>query len=288
MAKRSASGSSLELREIDGVEAARAKVRMFGTSLPVCTYLTDGLLIDAGPTRLERELMPFFRERRIERLAVSHVHEDHCGLAAWLQTEQGTSVYIPAGAEKAAARRARIPLYRRLFWGPRPPFDAEVFPERIETESHTFEVIRTPGHTRDHVCLFEPARGWLFSGDVYARSEPKLIFAEEDFPELVRTLNRLLELDVGTLFCAHAGVVEDGLRALAAKRDYLLRIGEEVRHYLGLGYSLRRIDRILFPKKPALTRISMGEWSSLNLVRGAAKLSEVGDQRSEIGIQNRR
>lgn len=272
MAKRGTSESSLWVREMDGVEAAGAKVRMFGTSLPVCTYLMDGLLIDAGPGRLERAFMPFFRERRIERLAVSHVHEDHCGLATRLQAEQGALAYIPAGAEDSAAQRAIIPLYRRLFWGRRPPFAADVFPERIETESHTFEVIRTPGHTRDHVCLFEPSRGWLFSGDVYTRSEPKLIFAEEDVPELVRTLNRLLELDVGTLFCAHAGVVEDGRRALAAKRDYLLRIGEQVRHYLGLGYSLRRIDRILFPEKPALTRISMGEWSSLNLVRGAAEV----------------
>ena len=287
MAKRYRNGSSLELRDVDGVEAARAKIRMFGTSLPVCTYLTDGLLVDAGPGRLERSFMPFFRERRIVRLAVTHVHEDHCGLAARLQTERGAPAYIPAGAEYSAAQRARLPLYRRLFWGPRPPFSADVFPERIETESHTFQVIRTPGHTRDHVCLFEPSRGWLFSGDVYARSEPKLIFAEEDVPELVRTLNRLLELDVGTLFCAHAGVVEDGRRALAAKRDYLLRIGQQVRHYLGLGYSLRRIDRILFPEKPSLTRISMGEWSSLNLVRGAAELSEVGDRVSEVGAQRR-
>jgi len=184
MAKRGNSGSSLEVREVDGVEAARAKVRMFGTSLPVCTYLTDGMLVDAGPARLEREFMPFFRERCIERLAVSHVHEDHCGLAAQIQAEQGTSVYIPAGAEDAAARRAKIPLYRRLFWGPRPPFDAEAFPDRIETGSHTFEVIRTPGHTRDHVCLFEPSRGWLFSGDVYTRSDPRLLFAEEHVPDL--------------------------------------------------------------------------------------------------------
>jgi len=272
MAKQGKSGSSLEVREVDGVEATRAKVRMFGTSLPVCTYLTDGLLIDAGPARLERELMPFFRERRIDRLAVTHVHEDHCGLAARLQVEQGAPAYIPAGAEKAAARRARVPLYRRLFWGPRPPFDAEVFPERIETERHFFEVIRTPGHTRDHVCLFEPSRGWLFSGDVFIRRDPKLLFGEERVPELVRTLNRLLELDVGILFCAHAGIVEDGWRALAAKRDYLLRIGEQVRHYVALGYTPEWIDKILFPGKPAMTRISMGEWSSLNLVRGAAEV----------------
>ena len=260
------------MREMDGVEAARAKVRMFGTSLPVCAYLSDGLLIDTGPARLREELMPYFRSRSIHRVAVTHVHEDHCGLAAELQSERGLSAYVPAGAEERVRRRARLPLYRRIFWGPRPAFEAEVFPERVETERHSFEVVRTPGHTRDHVCLFEPSKGWLFSGDVYTRSDPQLLFAEEDVPELVRTLDRLLELDVGTLFCAHAGVVEMGWRALAAKRDYLLRIGEQVRHYQGLGYSLKRIDRILFPKKPAMTRISLGEWSSLNLIRGAAKL----------------
>ncbi|MCF8085831.1 MAG: MBL fold metallo-hydrolase [Desulfohalobiaceae bacterium] len=288
MADRGKREPTLGVREIDGVEAAGAKVRMLGTSLPVYAYSTDGLLIDTGPTRLEQVFMPFFRDRRIDRLAVTHVHEDHCGQAAALQAEKGVTACVPRGAEERALRRARLPLYRRIFWGPRPAFAPEAFPDRIETERHTFEVVRAPGHTRDHVCLFESSRRWLFSGDVYTRSQPSLIFGEEDVPELVRTLNRLLELDVGTLFCAHAGVVEDGWRALATKRDYLLRIGEQVRHYRKLGYSLKRIDRVLFPKKPAMTRISLGEWSSLNLVRGAASLSEVGDQRSEIGIQYRK
>jgi glyoxylase-like metal-dependent hydrolase (beta-lactamase superfamily II) len=274
MAARDENRTGLRVRELDGVETAVAKVRMLGTRLPVCTYLTDGLLIDTGPKRLERAFMPFFRDRRIERLAVTHVHEDHCGLAAGLLAEKGIVAQVPAGSEDRARNRARLPLYRRIFWGPRPAFSAEAFPEWIETERHTFQIIRTPGHTRDHVCLFEPRRGWLFSGDLYTRSEPRLIFAEEHVPDMVRTLNHLLELDVGTLFCAHAGVVEDGRRALAVKRDYLLRIGEQVRHYLDLGYPPERIDRILFPKKPAMTLISLGEWSSLNLVRGAAALEE--------------
>jgi glyoxylase-like metal-dependent hydrolase (beta-lactamase superfamily II) len=238
----------------------------------VFAYLTDGLLIDTGPGKLRSSFLPFFQSRRIDRLAVTHVHEDHCGLAAELQREKGLTAYVPSGAEERALRRARLPLYRRIFWGPQPAFSPEAFPDRIETENHTFQVVCAPGHTQYHICLFEPSRGWLFSGDVFARSEPSLIFGEEDVPEMVRTLDRLLELDVGTLFCAHAGVVENGLQALAAKRDYLLRIGERVRHYLGLGYPLRRIDRILFPKKPALTHISLGEWSSLNLVRSAARL----------------
>jgi glyoxylase-like metal-dependent hydrolase (beta-lactamase superfamily II) len=208
----------------------------------------------------------------VKRLALTHVHEDHCGLAAGLQAEKGLTAQVPSGTEEQASRRARLPLYRRIFWGPRSAFSAEALPDRIETERRTFRVLHAPGHTRNHVCLFEPSRGWLFSGDVYTRSEPSLIFGEEDVPELVRTLDRLLELDVGTLFCAHAGVVENGLQALAAKRDYLLRIGERVRHYLGRGHPLRRIDQILFPKKPALTHISLGEWSSLNLVRSAARL----------------
>jgi hypothetical protein len=31
-------------------------------------------------------------------------------------------------------------------------------------EAYLFEVIPTPGHCPDHVCLFEREQGWLFNG----------------------------------------------------------------------------------------------------------------------------
>ena len=36
------------------------------------------------------------------------------------------------------------------------------------TSAHvTLTPIHAPGHSPDHICLFEPERGWLFSGDTY-------------------------------------------------------------------------------------------------------------------------
>ncbi|SDI42922.1 MBL fold metallo-hydrolase [Natribacillus halophilus] len=49
----------------------------------------------------------------------------------------------------------------------------------IETSYHRFYLIEAPGHTADHVCLFEPYQGWLFSGDLYITPYPKVFLQEE-------------------------------------------------------------------------------------------------------------
>ena len=39
--------------------------------------------------------------------------------------------------------------------------------EWLETPRFRFRVIHTPGHSADHIALYEPNRRWLFSGDLY-------------------------------------------------------------------------------------------------------------------------
>jgi glyoxylase-like metal-dependent hydrolase (beta-lactamase superfamily II) len=53
-------------------------------------------------------------------------------------------------------------------------------PETIVTGRFAFQVVETPGHCQGHVCLFEPSRGWCFTGDLFAREKPKFIRPEEN------------------------------------------------------------------------------------------------------------
>ncbi len=274
MTSRERSARGPRIREHDGVMEIGSKVSMLGTSLPVFLYWVDGLLIDTGAYRMRREMLPFLRSQPLERVALTHTHEDHSGLAPYLQREKGLVPTVPEESVKQVERRAKLPLYRRLFWGPRKAFRASAHPEVIRTRNFCFRVLQSPGHTREHVCFLEESKGWLFSGDLFVRSRPGLFFAQEYVADMIRTLQSLAQVNFEYLFCGHAGMVAEGRQALRQKLDYLLEMKEAVQHYRQLGYSPEQTDRILFPHKPLMNRISMGEWSSLNMVHGLYKMTE--------------
>ncbi|WP_051564509.1 MBL fold metallo-hydrolase [Desulfovermiculus halophilus] len=251
----------------EDVGCLSSKASVFGTSLPVWTYWLDGLLIDAGPYSLGRDLIPLYRKLHIQQVALTHYHEDHSGLAACVQNEKHAPVHMPSRFKHLADKPARLPVYRRLFWGKRPAFTAHPLSQSISTGRYRFQVIPAPGHTQDHVVFWEPNCGWLFSGDVFVRSRPELSLYEEDMSGLIQTLQVMAGLDFDTLFCSHAGPQREGKRLLVQKLEYLLHIQDKARQLHEQGWPSRQIARTIFPKKRFVEYISRGEWSRENLVK---------------------
>ena len=256
----------LRIETHDGVTCVGGKASLLGTSIPVWVYLIDGLLVDTGPYALKKPLVEVFSEHSLERVVLTHRHEDHAGLAAWLEQELGVDVLAPPSAIAELAAPARLPLYRRLIWGRRPGFSAQPIPGEIETAGHRFRVIAAPGHTKEHIVLFEPDTGWLFSGDVFVRSTPVVAFAEEDMTELMRSLESLLRLDVTMLFCSHAGPLLEGHRALTEKLEKLEALRRRVGELRSDGLPDAQIASRLFPKKSLVEVVSRGEWSRRRLI----------------------
>jgi glyoxylase-like metal-dependent hydrolase (beta-lactamase superfamily II) len=123
----------------------------------------------------------------VREFLVTHVHRDHYTQAVALRREFGTRVSL-GEAERATldllrtldrnpeADRLRAAgaadLARRIEgWHPPELADWEYpdgwLADRREIELHTrsLTVIATPGHTRGHVVLHDPAAGTLFAGD---------------------------------------------------------------------------------------------------------------------------
>lgn len=263
----------VEVTRFEGVTVGRVRARLLATTVPFHLYFVDGLLVDTGPYSLRREIEPFLRELPIEQVAVTHLHEDHCGLASMLAS-RGLPVHCPGESVEDAAREPRLPLYRRLIWGRRPPFPAKPLPDVLRAGARIFQVLGAPGHTADHAAFYEPERGWLFTGDLFLTPRPKLVFREEDLSATLRTLTNLAGLEVRVLFDTHAGPLCDGRRLLGEKRHYLEELGSRVAALRRKGLSDPAIDRRLFPRRPALTYLSRGEWSSLQMVRTAPARKE--------------
>ncbi|HBQ25924.1 MAG TPA: Zn-dependent hydrolase [Syntrophomonas sp.] len=248
------------------ITIGRGVCSLLGTTIVVYLYVVDGLLIDAGPKRLKRESSKFFQEHQIDQVALTHVHEDHSGMAAWLQSKMQVPIYLHEMSIPEASKRGRYLFYRQLMWGGRPTFISQPFPEVLTTGKHIFDVIDSPGHMKYHKVFHEKNQGWLFTGDLYVRPKPFVAFYDENMKDTIASLQKLLQLDFDTVFCAHSGVVENGKAMLQEKLNYLLNLQEKVEGLRRQGLTDREVDQKLFPKIPLITKVSRGEWSSYNII----------------------
>ncbi len=241
-----------------------------GNKLPIFLFLVDGLLVDTGPSSLSKKSMTFFQTHNIDQVALTHVHEDHCGMAAWLQENKQVPILLHKDSIDAASRKAVLPLYRLRIWGERRPFRGQSLPEEIRTPNYRFQPIDTPGHCANHVVLYEEKKGWLFTGDVFVSIKQHVAFREENLGEMIESLEKLLKLDFDTIFCAHSGVQTDGYRLLEEKLTFLVDLQDKVRALEAEGMSPRMIDRELFPIKHPISDVSEGEGTSYNMVKTLA------------------
>lgn len=256
----------------DGVQMARGTVGFLGASYKACLFVVDGLVIDTGPLTMRSQSIPFLRDIPVEQVALTHLHEDHVGLANWLSQAKGAEIFIHSKAVPVAAKGSPLPWHRRLCWGNYIPFAARPLPEKIERDHHTFEVIPTPGHTEDHVVYYDRNKGWLFTGDLFVTTRPVQWDPSESAEQYFQSFERVLSLDFDTIFCGHAGIIAGkGKELLREKYEYLLDLREKVVALYNKGYTLRQIDRTLFPKKPVSTYITSGQWSSFHLVGSLLK-----------------
>ena len=236
-----------------------AEVRVF-------LYAVDGLLIDSGPQSHEEEWIAFFRSHKIDQVALTHSHEDHSGMAPWLQENLDIPIYLHPGSIDAAHVEPTYLPYRQEMWGYRHTYDPTPMPKIIRTPNHIFEVIDAPGHHPYHNAFFEREQKWLFTGDLYLGTKLYVCFEDENMTQTIETIEKLLELDFDTIFCAHAGVIENGKVRLQKKLDYLKNLRQQVHELRNQGKTDHEIDDEIFDFKLPITDVSNGEWSSCNII----------------------
>ncbi len=237
-------------------------------------YLVDGLLVDSGCPATGARLAAWCRGQPIRQVVNTHHHEDHSGGNAVLRRELGLTVAAAPAAVPILADFPHLQFYRRLAWGQPANVTVDTLGEVVETEHYGFEVIPTPGHCPDHVCLWEPREGWLFSGDLFVRERVRYLRADEDMDKLLASLRRALALRPQLLVCSHSGLVEDACGALQRKIDFWQQMAEQVRTLHAQGLSPRQITARLSGSEGLLTFLSAGHFSKINLVR---ELLEVDD-----------
>ncbi len=229
-------------------------------------YLIDGLLIDSGPYTLAEEAIQFFNAHRINQVFLSHIHEDHSGMAYWLQEQMQVPIYIHEGSVEEAGQEPDLAGYRLDIWGRRRAFKPRPIGDTIRTSRYVFDVIDTPGHYPYHKVLHEKNRGWLFSGDLLNNLRPKSVMLGEDMSATILSLKKVLGLNITTIFCAHSGIRRNAEVVLQYKLSYLLDLQYNIRELRNSGMSNNEITQQLFPGPDPLGDTSGGEFSPYYLV----------------------
>jgi glyoxylase-like metal-dependent hydrolase (beta-lactamase superfamily II) len=135
------------------------------------------------------------RHLRVRFLVITHAHWDHFADADALRAAVGASI-VTHHMEASRLEAPAETLYQVPFEIPSVHPDALLEEgDLLEIGGFHFHVMHTPGHSPGSICLYEPDRKLLFSGDTlfhngYGRTD--LPGANEE--ELWKSLARLAEL----------------------------------------------------------------------------------------------
>ncbi len=235
-------------------------------------YLVDGLMIDTGCAFCTPELVGALAGQSLKTIVNTHTHEDHIGGNGRLQ-RQWPALEIaahPLALPVLADPRSCQPLhpYRRLMWGWPEPSEGRAVAdgEILATGKYAFEVLYTPGHSADHICLFEPDRGWLLTGDLFVGGRDRALRADCDIWQIIASLKRLAALPARTLYPGSARVRDDPATELAAKIAHLEGLGEQVLALHRQGRSVRQIVRALCGRPMWIEGLTLGHFSRRWLV----------------------
>jgi glyoxylase-like metal-dependent hydrolase (beta-lactamase superfamily II) len=172
----------------------------------------------------------------VSKLAISHAHPDHCGLAGRIKRESGCDVVMHElestfimsryrepdlilpeviewlgatgleGDERDEIARGSMPA--RFLVDPVDPDHPVHGGEMIQVGDFAFEVIWTPGHSPGHICLYEPNFRLLLTGDhVLPSITPNVSIhpqqRENPLQDFFDSLRKIADLKVDRMLPAH-------------------------------------------------------------------------------------
>jgi glyoxylase-like metal-dependent hydrolase (beta-lactamase superfamily II) len=169
------------------------------------------ILVDAGmmagPTL--KNIKKFIDPAKIELIVLTHCHHDHSGAAPALKEVTGARLML--SEKEVGCIGAELASVAYLFGQPAPEYKVdETLKEGmvLDIGEWKLEVMETPGHSTGSLCLYERTEKVLFSGDTVF---PDGNIGRTDMfggstDELVRSIQRLTELDVKDMYPGHMDI----------------------------------------------------------------------------------
>ncbi|MGE0551827.1 MAG: MBL fold metallo-hydrolase [Gemmatimonadales bacterium] len=262
----------IEHGPIDELRMTSAIGRLLGTK--VSAFVHRGFLIDTGFPRASRALGRYLDRHPVRGVLVTHWHEDHSGNVPML-VSRGLPLAISDETVALMPKTLRLARYRRLVWGEAPPLT-----DRPTPLEHPFELIATPGHSPDHLAVWDPEQRVVFLGDLFLGVKACVVHRGEDPYAILNSVERVIALDPERAFCAHRGELQKPAEVLARKAAWLDWAIREVERLSDEDWPDRSIAFQTLGAEPMMSRVSSGEMAKRYFVESVALSLRAADQRA--------
>jgi glyoxylase-like metal-dependent hydrolase (beta-lactamase superfamily II) len=122
----------------------------------------------------------------IDRIILTHTHFDHVGGVTAVRGKFGSAVYAYIAYDEKCSKLKDGELLRM----------GDVY----------FDVIHTPGHSSDSICLYNKSQEVLFTGDTQIRITSTDGTYTRDY---IETMERLAALNVKIIYPGHGEIIDD-------------------------------------------------------------------------------
>jgi glyoxylase-like metal-dependent hydrolase (beta-lactamase superfamily II) len=219
------------------------------------------LIIDTGLNReecmaaMQDGLKEIGVDLRETDFFITHLHADHFGLVSSLVTDTSKIFFNRPDAELMEGRgnwdrmiqyadavgfpedelRAALQNHPGFKYGGTWTPELKLLREGdiISAGDYAFRCVETPGHTRGHICLYEPKKKFLVAGDhILGDITPNIqLWSDNEDPlkAYLKSLEKISKFDVELVLPGHRRIFTDCKR----------RIGELIEHHR------RRADEVL-------------------------------------------
>ena len=188
---------------------------------------TDNLIvIDPGPENNQhfKSIMDYVGKRKVTDIIITHSHVDHSPLSRRLKNETGASI-IGFGSADEARTSFMKKLSSSLDLGGEEGIDQGLILDEkvidkqiLNKNDYTIEVIHTPGHLSNHICLSIKEKKALFSGDHVMGWATTLISPPDgDLGSFMKSLEKLSKRDEQVYYPGHGKPVKDPKQMVLAQ-----------------------------------------------------------------------
>ncbi|CAN5235017.1 MBL fold metallo-hydrolase [soil metagenome] len=251
-----------------------------------------GLHEPGSLAQLERALAQCnLRLEYVRLLVCTHAHSDHYGQAAsvidasdcelWMHADHAHMRAAVDNPDEVLARRLEVARQSGVPVAPLREWSESarargsaiarlVEPDRelvegvvVETELGPWSVVETPGHAPSHVCLHQPQRRLLISGD-HLLGRVSLYFdfgwTPDPVGEFLTSLDKVAALDARLCLAGHARTFADVDAHIEANRELVAQRLQTVRGAVAEHGPITAYDVVPLLYGQELTQLTAGWW----------------------------
>lgn len=168
----------------------------------VLTEGDDAVIIDAGAN--VEDVKEVVKDKKVNAILLTHLHFDHIWCIEDYLKEWNTDVYVVSGAEEKFSNPElncsylmRLDLSFNV-----PQNNIKYYTEKLEFGKISIDVIFTPGHSADSVCLLVNKN--LFCGDlVLGGTIGRTDLYDSSFIDMQKSLEKLKLIDFDFAYPGH-------------------------------------------------------------------------------------